>query len=223
MNKKLLMLIPTGVIAVSLLVGGSTYALFRSSATNTNNNFTAGTINLTQNRDQGDTIPGPMFYTNTSDPTGSFPYDTDKNIGYQPPGGESFGGLAPGDSMTRAMNLFNNGPNALDAKVTKLKATVNPRGLTSGRVYDQFTDKLNVLVQVPSVDKILYDGPLSGLLNGSDSGWTDISPALRMNKNGGPMNITFKVTLDPTANNDIQNQTFVFDFSFYAEQLRNNP
>lgn len=219
MNKKLLILISTGLLAVCLLVGGVTYALFTSSAANADNTFMAGTINLTQERDLGDEIPGPMFYTSTSDPTGSFPYDTNKNDPYQPPGGESIGGLAPGDSMTRAMNLYNNGANALDAKITKLQATVNPAGTTSGDAYDEFISKLNVDVKVPSMNKTLYYGPLSGLLNG----WVNISPAMVMRANGGAMNITFTVNLDQSANNDIQDETFVFDFSFYAEQLRNNP
>jgi len=221
MSKKLLMLVPTGVIAVSLLVGGTTYALFTSAVTNTNNTFTAGTIDLTQTRDLGDTIPGPMFYTSTSETTGRYPYDKTKPN--SPPGGESLGGLAPGDSMTRAMNLFNNGPKAIDAKVTKLKATVNPLGISSGTAYNEFISKLHVLVQVPATNKTLFDGPLSDLLSGPDSGWVDFSPALEMYANGGPMNVTFKVTLDSTADNEIQNQNFVFDFSFYAEQLIHNP
>lgn len=221
---KLLTMVAGSVLGLSLIAGGGTYALFTSSAANTNNTFTAGTINLTETRDLGDTIPGPMFYTSTSDPTGQFPYDTNKNSPYQPPGGESLGDLAPGDSMTRAMNLYNNGANALDAKVTRLKAAVNPAGLTSGAAYDEFISKLNVVVQAPALNKILYSGPLSGLLNGSDNGWVDIpSPALVMKANGGPMNVTFTVTLDKSADNLIQAKTFVFDFSFYAEQLRNNP
>lgn len=221
MKKKLLMLIPTSVMAVSLLVGGGTYALFTSSVSNINNTYTTGTVILTQERDQGDTIPGPMFYTSTSDPTGSFPYDTNKNAGYQPPGGESLGGLAPGDSMTRAMNLYNKG--TLDAKVTKLKATVNPAGVTSGKAYNEFINKLYVVVEATSMaNKILYSGTLSGLLNGSDNGWVDISPAMRMSV-GSTMNINFDVYLDPSADDTIQGQNFVFDFSFYAEQLKNNP
>lgn len=215
-KKKLMLLSVAGMITIGATVGGATYALFTSSASNSNNTATAGTINLTQERDQGDTIPGPMFYTSTSDPTGSFPYDTNKNAPNQPPGGESIGGMAPGDSMFRALNLYNKG--TLDAKVTKLKATVNGAGESSGAAYDEFINKLNVLVEVPSTKRVIYNGSLSELLNG----WVPISPALTTKAGGGALNVTFTVTLDKTATNEIQGHNFVFDFSFYAEQLRNN-
>ncbi|HEU4962524.1 MAG TPA: TasA family protein [Bacilli bacterium] len=218
MNKKKWMLAAFGsVMAVGLAVGGSTYAIFTSSAQNTNNSFTAGTVDIEIQRDLGDTIPGPMFYTGTSDPTGSYPYDTTKNVPDAPPGAESLGGLAPGDQLTRAMNIFNRG--SLDVRVKKLQATVNAAGETSGPAYDQFIQKMNVKVMYPAANKVLYDGPLAGLL----SGYVDISPFLIAADPSGPANVTFTVTLDKSADNTLQGHSFVFDFGFYAEQKRNNP
>ncbi|MHB8983989.1 MAG: SipW-dependent-type signal peptide-containing protein [Carboxydocellales bacterium] len=211
-KKRFMLLSTASVLAFVLAIGGATYALFTSSATNTGNNFTAGTINLVQDRDQGDTIPGPMFYSAASDPSGSFPYDTNKNVPYQPPGGEALGGWAPGDSATRAMNITNTG--SLTAVVTKLKATVNTNGTSSGDAYNEFIDKMNILVLYPATNKVLYNGKLAGLLNG----WVDM-PGLLANANGGAINITFTATLDKQANNSLQgHKDFIFDFSFYAEQ-----
>jgi predicted ribosomally synthesized peptide with SipW-like signal peptide len=215
LKKKLALLSATGIVGIGLITGGATYAIFTDSASNTNNTFVAGTINLDQTRDLGDTIPGPMFYSSTSDPTGSYPYDQD-GVELAPPGSEAVGGWAPGDYVLRAMNLFNSG--TLDAKVTKLQANVSTGATNSGDAYNQFISKMNIKVMYPAQNKVLYDGPLSGLLNG----WVEIAAPFRVNANGGPSNITFEATLDKSADNAIMGQTFVFDFSFYAEQLKNN-
>lgn len=214
-KKKLAAIMISSVLVVGVTVGGATYAIFTSSATNTNNSFKAGTVILTQNRDQGDTktIPGPMFYSAASDPTGSFPYDTNKNR-YQPPGGEAIGGWAPGDTARRAMNLYNKG--TLDAKINKLKANVNSAGVTSGEAYDEFIDKMNI--KVIYTGQTLYDGKLSGLLNE----YVNIQPILAT-PDGDPVNITFEANLSKEAGNKIQGQSFVFDFTFSAEQTKNNP
>ncbi|GAB6172788.1 hypothetical protein JCM15765_22660 [Paradesulfitobacterium aromaticivorans] len=213
-KKKLALLSITGMLAIGLSVGGATYAIFTSSATNTNNTFSSGTVILDLERDMGDNIPGPMFYTAESDSTGAFPYDTNKNDPNQPPGGESIGGMAPGDQISRAMTIYNRG--TLTAKINKLKATVNSDSSEkSGEAYNEFIDKLNVLVLYPTNNKTLYTGKLSGLLDG----WVNI-PALTVN--GGPVNVTFTVTLSEEASNAIQGKNFVFDFSFQAEQTKNN-
>jgi predicted ribosomally synthesized peptide with SipW-like signal peptide len=216
-KKKLAVLMLTGVTVLGLGIGGATYAIFTSSAQNTNNSFTAGTVNIDIQRDLGDAIPGPMFYTGASDTSGSFPYDTTKNVPDAPPGAESLGGLAPGDKLMRAMNIFNRG--SLDVRVKQLRANVNPAGETSGAAFDQFIQKMNIKVMYPAQNKTLYDGPLAGLLNG----YVNIPAFLIAADPSGPANISFEATLDKSADNTIQGHTFVFDFSFYAEQKRNNP
>lgn len=220
-KQKLALLSVTGMLVLGLTVGGATYAIFTDSASGANNRLTTGTINLTQERDLGDRIPGPMFYTSTSDPSGIFPTDTARAIGRYF-GGEALGGWAPGDRAIRAMNLYNRG--TLDAKVTKLMASVTvdqggvPVGVSSGAAYNELISKMNIKVMIPTLNLVLYNGSLSGLLNG----WVDI-PQVDATAGGGAVNITFEAYLDPSAGNDIQGQNFVFDFSFFAEQVKNNP
>ncbi|KRE51287.1 hypothetical protein [Paenibacillus sp. Soil522] len=215
-KKKLATMASVSLLTVSLAIGAGTYAIFTSSAQNINNTFASGIINLTQERNMGDSIPGPMFYSSSSDPSGKFPYD--KSNPLQPPGGESIGGWAPGDTVIRAMNIYNNASNAIDAKVTKVKANVNTNGLQPGSpAYEHFVDNMKIKIQYPAQNKTIYDGYLRGLLNG----YVNI-PAFAVYANGGAANITFTAQLDLDTGNVIQGQTFVFDFEFFAEQLKNN-
>ncbi|WCK52412.1 TasA family protein [Aneurinibacillus sp. Ricciae_BoGa-3] len=223
MKKNIVALAIGSVVGIGLLTGGATYALFSSAAINANNTFTSGTVNIDMQRDLSDTVPGPMFYSASSDPTGQYPYDTNKNAPNQPPGGDAFGGWAPGDDVTRAMNIYNRG--TLQAKLTKLKASVNAAGVTSGDAYNEFIQKMNVKVMYPGTNKVLYNGPLAGLLTGDYVSIPNVTlmPNPSNPSAASPANITFEAKLDPSADNLIQGKSFVFDFSFQAEQSRNNP
>ncbi|GIP40116.1 hypothetical protein J31TS4_33960 [Paenibacillus sp. J31TS4] len=232
-RKKLGMMVLSLSMTVVFTFGGATMALFTGSAQNSNT-ATAGTINLDAKRDHGDYTPGPMFYPDSLDPVGNHPYDTSKTN----PSGESLGGWAPGDTVQRTMILTNNG--SLDAKLKGVKATVrdsytqnlptNPAssrtvtGLTSGAAYDEFIQKANVKVMVPDTNTLLYNGSLSSLLV---SGYAPLQnePVLTGTRPPfapGPLNVTFEVKLDQSASNEIQGKSFIFDFSFYSEQARNN-
>ncbi|MDS0527438.1 CalY family protein [Clostridium sp. SHJSY1] len=206
----------TSVLAIGFTIGGATYAIFTDSATNRNNSFKTGSIILEQNRDHGDTIsfPGPMFYSAKSDPTGHFPYDRPKSDSSESSalGGEDVGGWAPGDIATRAMNIYNKG--TLKAKITKLKATVNPKGVTSGDAYNEFTDKMNI--KVTYLSTTLYDGKISELLNGVNI----ITPIIAV-PNSEPVNIAFTASLSKDTGNIIQGKDFIFDFTFSGEQIKN--
>jgi hypothetical protein len=232
-TKKLSMMVLSLSMTVVFTFGGATMALFTSSAQNSNT-ATAGTINLDAKRDHGDYTPGPMFYPDSLDPNGNHPYDKSEVS----PSGESLGGWAPGDTVQRTMILTNNG--SLDAKIHGLKATVRDSytqnlltggsrtvngGLTSGAEYDEFIQKANVKVMVPDQNLLLYNGPLSALLV---SGYAPLQnePVLQgipvPGFQPGPLNVTFEVHLDNSATNQIQGKSFIFDFGFYAEQVRNN-
>lgn len=213
-KKKLAATMLSSILAVGVAAGGATYAIFTSTASNTNNSFKAGTVILDQSRDQGDskTIPGPMFYSASSDPTGGYPYDTNKNP-FGKPGGEAIGGWAPGDTATRAMNLYNHGTLAI--KINKLKAEVNYAGVTSGEAYDEFIKYMNI--KVIYLNTPIYDGPLSKLLEGYVN-----TPDITAAPDCDPVNITFVASLSKDAGNKIQGQSFVFDFTFYGEQAKNN-
>lgn len=118
-NKKFALLAVTGVVATSLVVGGASYALFTSSATNTGNSFTAGTLHIDANRDDVPNV-GPMFYTDTN----------------SQPGTLATGLWAPGDKNTRGLFLKNTG--SLDARLKSISAnTADASGtaVTSGSYY----------------------------------------------------------------------------------------
>ncbi|MBU7005673.1 TasA family protein [Phosphitispora fastidiosa] len=209
------------VITVCMLIGGATFAYFTDTAANTGNTFTAGTIILEGERDLSDKVPGPMFYSAASDPSGYYPYD---EIATRTPSGECIGGWAPGDSVMRAMNLYNRG--TIDAKVTKVKANVQAQytnsndvvisGETTGAAYDEFIDKMNIKIMYPSGNAVLYNGPLRGLLND----YVPTDSIIYVNAGQvGSANVTFEATLSTNAGNDIQGKNFIFDFAFYAEQI----
>ncbi|CCQ96161.1 exported hypothetical protein [[Clostridium] ultunense Esp] len=221
------------MLVLTLAVGAGTFALFTSSVSSEGNHFTAGTIDLDEKRDHGDYVPGPMFYPDFLDPDGNHPYDV-QDIA---PSGESIGGWAPGDTVQRTMILMNKG--TLDAKVTGIKATPREEytqhlrsggsrtvnGLTSGPAYEEFIEKAHVLVSVPDQNLQLYDGSLADLIR--SEGYHPVQNELILQGatpplEPGPLNITFKVALDSSASNQLQGQNFIFDFSFFAEQARNN-
>ncbi len=215
-------LIAAAMLSTLGIVGGvgfGTYAMFTTATASDSNTITAGYIQLKAARDDGDTVPGPMFYTSTEPQVsntvaqGAYPYDQPGN-----PGSTAVGGLAPGDSVTRALDLYNNGN--ISANVTHLQATVNTSypGIPGTPAYDEFIQKMNVQVVYNGLSSVsLYDGPLSGLLNG----WVAI-PLVYMSANSAAANISFKVTLDRSADNLVMGKTFVFDFSFLAEQASHN-
>jgi predicted ribosomally synthesized peptide with SipW-like signal peptide len=217
-KKKLALWSATGLMGISLTIGGATFAIFTDSASSTNNTFTAGTIDLTQERDSGDSIPGPMFYTGSSDSSGYYPYDETVPSNSANLGGESLGGWAPGDKVVRAMNIYNKG--TLAAKITKLQATIsNGTGTYDRAAYNHFIDKMNIKVTYNTGSRpVIYNGSLRGLL----SGWVPIALPITAAPNSGAINIEFEASLDTSAENIIMGKTFVFDFSFYAEQFRNN-
>ncbi|MCY0876984.1 MAG: TasA family protein, partial [Firmicutes bacterium] len=104
LKTRIALLSATGLLSVSALAGYGTYAMFTAQSTNSNNTFTAGTLSITQERDD---IPqvGPMFYTSsTGAQTGAVPT----------------GLWAPGDQHTRGLFLENNG--TLSARLTTLSA-----------------------------------------------------------------------------------------------------
>lgn len=145
-KKKLALYSASGIVGLSMLVGGSTFALFTSSAQNTNNTFSSGTIHITAKRDD---VPnsGPMFYT-TSPQNGAV-------VGAMPTGY-----WAPGDKNTRGLFLENKG--TLDARLKTLSiipTNSSAVDVTSGTDYDNaylFAKQSKVIVW--NVKKVDADG-----------------------------------------------------------------
>ncbi|ANE46891.1 hypothetical protein SY83_12070 [Paenibacillus swuensis] len=124
-RKKMALLAMTGVMAGSLAIGGATYALFKSTATNTMNTFASGTLKMSASR-QDVPMTGPMFYTNDNVAAGMM--------------GTGF--WAPGDTHTRALFIDNNG--TLDGKLKSLKAV--PEGNVSDAM--EFAKQATVTIAV---------------------------------------------------------------------------
>jgi spore coat-associated protein N len=102
-KKKLASMAVGGAVALGLLVGGGTFALFTDSVSNTNNTFQSGKLKMEGHR-HDIPVTGPMFYTESNDN-----------------GAMGTGFWAPLDVHTRGMFLGNHGN--LDAKLVKIKAT----------------------------------------------------------------------------------------------------
>jgi predicted ribosomally synthesized peptide with SipW-like signal peptide len=237
-KQKIGMLFLAIMLVIGAMVSAGTFALLTDTEANEDNSITAGTIDLNVKRDHGDYVPGPMFYPDYLDPDGKHPYDVNEVN----PSGESIGGWAPGDTVTRTMIVTNEG--SLDAKLTGLKATPresftqnlprHPDGSRTisgaqitGAAYEEFIQKANVLVSIPDESITLYNGPLSGLIfSNADRYARLLEEPVLMGTTGlfepGPLNVTFKVTLDKTTGNNLQDKDFIFDFGFFAEQYDNN-
>ncbi len=214
--KKRLFLMAIAVALVSLMVGEATFAIFTDTAANTNNTFTAGTVRIETLRNQGDTVPGAMFYTT---PEQGLVYNGDptnpNHLGLLPTGA-----WAPGDSHERQLDVLNAG--SIPVKLTKIKADVESTSdiQPGDAAYNEFINKMHIKVWMSGSGKVLYDGTLAGLLNG----WVNIDPAnivnIAVQNNGSISNVhlTFTATLDKSAGNVLQAINPVFSFSIYAEQ-----
>lgn len=89
------------------LVGGTTFALWTTTATVENNTMTSGNLTVSVSRDNGDAYPGPMFYTNNSNGTGQ---QEDGNV-YGPISGQNATGLwYPGKTKRRYLYVKNTNP-----------------------------------------------------------------------------------------------------------------
>jgi predicted ribosomally synthesized peptide with SipW-like signal peptide len=238
--KKLAVLSISSMLALGFIVGGATYAIFTDSASNTNNAFTAGTINISEKRDRGDSVPGPMFYTdisdtNTTDP-GKYAYNVPKSDLLYPYGGEAIGGWAPGDTVQRTLIVESAG--SLEARMSGLSASISGSyeirdslgnlvrtitGVTASSTgadlaaYNMFIDKFNVKIDAPGPIE-LYNGKLSTLLNGHTLPSTLLYP---LGRNGSETALEFIVTLDKAADNTVQGKNIIINFTVNAEQKAN--
>lgn len=199
------------------MIGGASLALFTDETTNANNTFTTGSVKLVQERSSGDSYEGPMFYNGKTDSTGAFAYD--QTNPYAPPGGEAIGGWTPGDCVIRSIGVKNKG--TLDAKVTKIKAEINTNGegAISGKEFDEFVKHMEITVKYSGQDKVLYKGSLSDLLDE----YVNLSKPFILKAHGSTADLSFTAKLNRKTGNEVMGQTFVFNFTLYGEQLKNNP
>lgn len=198
------------VILMSLLATGGTMALFSASTSLQDTEImTAARLNLTSERDQGDRVPGPMFYV-----TGA--------QGATPAGLEGIyptGVWAPGDFHVRTLTVYNpSTSSSLDAWLDSAQASVR-----SGNA--AMADKLWVEISSPDTNNVyqkVAEGWLAQFL---------ASPVNMRFPGGGQVpcyltgnrQLQFKVTFDRSADDTLQDQTLVVDFSVNGVQMVHNP
>ncbi len=150
--KKGLWLAFSAVLAMAAVGVGTTLALFFDSAT-TNNAFTAGVLCLTSERNDGEPVPGPMFYVTPvqgqtpSGRMGTFPT----------------GVWAPGDAHQRTLTVYNPTTcSSMDAWLISVEASLHPGS------YVPMADKLWVEIYTPQTgtDVKVGEGWLSTFLAG---------------------------------------------------------
>ncbi|MDF2631035.1 MAG: spore coat-associated protein [Symbiobacteriaceae bacterium] len=213
-----------GVMALGATAG--TLALFSASTPAANNQFTAGTLQLNSFRDQGDTVPGPMFYTTPAEG------QTPTQLGLHPTGP-----WAPGDSWVRVLMVRNTG--SLDAWLTSVGASK-----VSGS--DHLAQALRYCIkevpvgmpmpgwnvpqpQCPATNSApgyiaighLWDliDPVGGAPNAFDGG----NIALNAVPGMPPKAFAFYVSLPLSADNSYQGETLKVNFYMNAVQKKNNP
>ncbi|KPV42436.1 TasA family protein [Alicyclobacillus ferrooxydans] len=133
---KLLAAAASGVIGISAMVGGTTFAYFNSTQTSTKNTFQTGQLKLTDFRDDLP-LSGPMFYTT----------DAGGQLGT--------GDWMPGDMHTRGMFVENDGD--LTAVLDSLSATADdPVGSAEYNDELNFAKESNVLIT--ALEPVAGDG-----------------------------------------------------------------
>lgn len=208
--KKQLLLASSAVLAVALGVG-TTLALFSDSVSSTNN-FTAGKLCITADRNDGDPVPGPMFYITPAQGATPPPLSL--------PGTLPTGLWAPGDEHTRTLTVSNPlSCSTMSAWLTSVEATLHPGG------YIPMTDKLWVEIWTPQgggPDVKVGEGLLSTFLAGPvpikypDN--SKIPVYLSSNRH-----MKFRVKFDLSADNSYQGKTVIVDFKVNGVQMPNNP
>ncbi len=213
------------VLTTAVFVGGGTYALFSASTETSSNDLTAGRLVINSKRDNGDIIPGPMFYVTAAQ--GQTPSGQNGTI--------PTGIWAPGDHVRRTLIIENDRyyisdgtlvqGSTLDAWLKSVRAN-----LKSGDA--ALAKKLNVVISTDqeilngglknNAEKIVAQGTLEQFLAGEiELKYPDNTkipmylPSVR--------NLHFDITFDRSADNTYQGKSLVVDFTVNTEQMTNNP
>lgn len=199
------------MVGITALAGaGITYALFTASSGPAEQEFTAGTLVLQGDRDNGDTVPGPMFYIDGA---------TDGKTEDGQDGLYETGLWAPGDEFSRVFQIENVG--TLEGKILKFSAELtNGDPLLAGaldvKIYDGIYKDTDGIVVDPDAT-IIAEGKLSEFFG---AGKTLTTPYVM--EVGALATFGFTVSFPLDAGNDYQGDSIKVTFSAYAEQLKNN-
>lgn len=208
------------VVGVSILVGGSTFALFTASTSDYNSTITAGKLQMASWRDNGDTVPGPMFYvTPEQGQTTEEPIEV---------GALATGLWTPGDVVERTLIVANKGTSfGGQSSMHAWLDTVYAELATGSDA--TLADKLWVEVtsnrdDAPLVAVKVAEGYLSEFISGKKSlSYLDSAGGrIPLNVNSlRPLN--FKVTFKSDAGNIYQDKSIVWNFFVTGVQKKNNP
>jgi len=202
------------VIIVASVGAGVTLAIFTDQDMNVGNSFSAGTVNIAADRDLGDPIPGPMFYTTVGQ--GTLPGEDDAI--------NPTGVWWPGRTENRNLDVRNMGSlqvriNRVSAQITSINGVAPQPPLS-----ESFAANMHVKIYVAGhpQTKILYNGSLANLLTIQDcihkpviAPFTGLYPPM--------VQLVYEVTMLSQAGNDLQGIVPIVNFSVYAEQTKNNP
>lgn len=207
MKNKLWLAMGSGVLATTIGVG-ATLALFWDTK-QTSQNFVGGRLCIDAHRNDGEAIPGPMFYITAAQ--GATTNGT--------PGSYPTGLWAPGDSNQRTLTVANPPScSSMHAWLDSVQASLQPGG------YTDMASKLYVEVTTPQVgtDVKVAEGWLTDFLS---------APVLLRYPGGGRVplylsanrHVKFRVLFDLSADNSFQGKELVVDFTVHAVQMKNNP
>ncbi|MFZ5647435.1 MAG: hypothetical protein ACOY30_07420 [Bacillota bacterium] len=207
---KRIWLMALAIIAIAVIAGGgATLALYSAGTAPQNSQFTAGTLKIDGQRDQGDSIPGPMFYVN-------------EEQGIVENGQQAFlrtGYWAPGDTFHRVLQVENTG--SLDGWLKSVRAS-----LTSGNRALADILQVRITTDPDGINNLLPSDPsdpsrpisLGQLMDATVNFNNPISVDV-----GDVIDLHFWVTLPSDADNAYQDMSLVAGFTVNAEQKRNNP
>jgi hypothetical protein len=188
-------------MVAALATGVGTLALFSSDPASQTDTITTGTLAIVGDRDQGDTVPGPMFYTTAAE-------------GETSPGLEdglkATGFWFPGLEVVRVFQIENIG--SADAKLINVSAALETDN-------SALADILDVKVYADEAKtQLLVSGKLRDYLTAPVpfAAGTELA-------SGDLGSYWFVVSMPRTAGNEYQGLGLRVSFNVYAEQLANNP
>lgn len=207
MKQKLWLAMGSALFAATIGLGG-TLALF-SDAADADVDFMAGRLCLDVHRNDGEAVPGPMFYITPEQG------ETPDGV----PGMFPTGLWAPGDSHQRTLTVSNpTSCSSMHAWVDSVQASLQPGSDA------MLAERLWVEITTPQVgtEVKVAEGWLSDFLSGPVAlrypGGGRIPLFLSSNRH-----VKFKVTFDIAADNSYQDTSLVVDFTVNAVQWKNNP